>query len=270
MGAGSGSPVLGRPSAAAAASVPLRETGLASESAYRADGGETGWAGLRAVSLTGVRHRLAGETGDDSFAWARTDERLAMAIADGLGSLAGSGEAAARAVSAAVGAATANTGTLLDAAASAIGAANLAAAAGDGATTLVVAVAGRDGAVELARVGDSAAFAVRGDGATWSELFPPPDEDAPAGAATAALPCDLPVAETARIVLEGEDVLVLATDGVADPWRDGPSTVAPAVAAAVSARPSPLELARVADFSRQGCHDDRTLMVAWMEDGRRR
>ncbi|MGH9114444.1 MAG: protein phosphatase 2C domain-containing protein, partial [Acidimicrobiales bacterium] len=178
----------------------------------------------------------------------------------------GSGEAAARAVAAAVRAAAACAGGPREAAASAIGAANLAAATGEGATTLVVAVVGRDGAAELARVGDSAAFVVSGDGASWSELFSPPDEDTPAGAATAALPCDVPDAETARIVLDRDAVLVLATDGVADPWRDGPTTVAPAVAAAVSARPSPLELARVAGFSRQGCHDDRTLLVAWMED----
>jgi hypothetical protein len=40
--------------------------------------------------------------------------------------------------------------------------------------------------------------------------------------------------------------------------------VAPALAAALTEPPTPLELVRLADFSRQGCHDDRTLLALWL------
>jgi hypothetical protein len=40
--------------------------------------------------------------------------------------------------------------------------------------------------------------------------------------------------------------------------------VAPALAAAFAAHPTPLELARLASFSRQGCHDDRTIVLFWL------
>jgi serine/threonine protein phosphatase PrpC len=67
------------------------------------------------------------------------------------------------------------------------------------------------------------------------------------------------------VQLEPDDVLVLASDGIADPWRDGPATVAPAFTELVASRPSPLALARLADFSRHGCHDDRTIVLLWWE-----
>ena len=61
--------------------------------------------------------------------------------------------------------------------------------------------------------------------------------------------------------------LVLLTDGVADPLREGPSTVAPALAAVLSGghtgELAPLDLAHAADFSRRGCQDDRTILAAW-------
>jgi hypothetical protein len=57
---------------------------------------------------------------------------------------------------------------------------------------------------------------------------------------------------------------VLATDGIADPWRDGPATVAPVLAAALAHPPPALELAQLSDFSRQGCHDDRTMLGVWL------
>ena len=110
-----------------------------------------------------------------------------------------------------------------------------------------------------------------GDGRrrSWRELFAAPDDDAIA-TATAALPADEPEPELApgRDLAAG-DVLVLVTDGVADPWRDGPTTVAPALAGAPwPGGPDPLELAQLADFSRQGCHDDRTM--SWCAPAGRR
>jgi serine/threonine protein phosphatase PrpC len=258
------SPALGRHSAAAASEPVLGDSGEAADSCYRVEGASTDWCTLRAVSVTGVRHRLAGQPGEDSFAWARSGAHLAVAVADGLGSVAGSGGAARRAASAAVkSAAEAVAISAAGAVESGVAAANEA-AAGSGATTLVVAVVTEDGCVEAGRVGDSTAFVVTDGGRSWVEVFARPDDDGEVGTETDALPSDRALSETASCRLDPTDVLVLATDGVADPWRDGPLTVAPALAEALVGHPGALELARLADFSRQGCHDDRTLVCVWM------
>jgi serine/threonine protein phosphatase PrpC len=146
-----------------------------------------------------------------------------------------------------------------------IGSANVAAGEGEGATTLVLAAVGPDGRVEGARVGDSTAFHVDPDG-TWREIFAAPDDDA-VGTGTDALPGSDVLPERASLRLAAGDVLVLASDGVADPWRDGPATVAPYLVSGVLGRPSALELGRLTDFSRQGCHDDRTVVCLWLSSG---
>jgi serine/threonine protein phosphatase PrpC len=103
-------------------------------------------------------------------------------------------------------------------------------------------------------------------GEEWFELFEPPQPDAGLiEVATASLPAQEPEVECVSLDLRPDEVVVLVTDGVADPWRDGPESVAPALAAGLSGRPSPLELAALADFSRQGCHDDRTVAVLWID-----
>jgi serine/threonine protein phosphatase PrpC len=279
---GADSPVFGRPSAAAAEATVLPPGGNAALAAYRAEGGDAGWCAVRMASVAGVRHRLAGEPGQDSFAWRLSGQTVALVVADGLGSVPESGGAAARAAAAAAEAAAvskdgdpgadgvgaaggrpASGGVVLTTRSqveTALAAAEVA-AGGGGATTLLVAVLEADGRGWLARVGDSAAFLVREGGASWCEVFPPPDDERDV-AATAALPIR-PEAEWGSVELGPSDVLVLATDGVADPWRDGPTTVAPSLAAAFAAHPAPLELARLAGFSRQGCHDDRTIVLLW-------
>jgi hypothetical protein len=130
----------------------------------------------------------------------------------------------------------------------------------------VVAVLQRDGPAALGRVGDSSAFLVGTDDASWRELFAAP-QDETVGSTTAALPADEIQGEAVTLVLDERHVLVLATDGIADPWRDGPETVAPALAAALARPLAPLELAQLTDFSRQGCHDDRTLIAVWPRPG---
>lgn len=299
-------PVLGRPSTAAAETALLRDRAGAGEAGYRADGGDSDWCALRVASVAGVRHRLAGRPGQDSFAWACLPDGLVVAIADGLGGVPGSDHTAGRAVVAAVDAVvessssasasalvsasgsteapgstaaalnaavtTAATATAASGPASGAGraeqllaagldAANLAAAEG-GATTLVLGLIWRSGEVHLARVGDSTAFQVGAEGRWWGEVFAPPEDDGVV-TATAALPAEKLEPEFAAVTITTEDLLVLATDGVADPWRDGPSTVAPVLAATLAGRPGPLELTQLASFSRQGCHDDRTILVVW-------
>ena len=233
--------------------------GGAAGAGWRAEGASNSWVTLRAASVVGVRHRLAGQASDDSFAWASTDDVLAVAVSDGIGSVPGSAEAAERAARAAVGAAVvaAEPHQRVRSAFEAAGRA----AAGGGATTLVVALVTPDGAAALGRVGDSTAFLVDADGG-WEELFDPPDPDR-ADTATAALPGDDdPAVRTVRLV--PGDHLVLLTDGIADPWRDGPTTVAPALVQTIVAGPEPAQLLVAADFSRQGCHDDRTVAVLWL------
>jgi len=207
---------------------------------------------VRAASVVGVRHRLAGLGSDDAFAWAVRDGAVMLAVADGVGTAPGSAAAALRACRAAV---------ECPDVAGAVDAANRA-AAGGGATTIVVAVVTEGGAVELARVGDSTGLVVEEDG-SWQELFEPPDPER-SDRATTALPAKDPAVESAAARLGPGAVLVLATDGIADPWRDGPTTVAPALAAALAARPGAPELLGAVDFSRHGCHDDRTMVAAWL------
>jgi serine/threonine protein phosphatase PrpC len=257
--------VLGRPSPAAAGAADLRAHATALDAAYRADGGDGDWCAVRAASVAGVRHRLSGQAGQDSYAWAVAGDRLAAAVADGLGGVPDSDSTAARAATAAVSAALASSGPLAAQVAAGLEAANQA-ARGGGATTIVIAVLRRPGEAAVVRVGDSSAFVVRDGGAAWTELFASPAGDG-LNLVTAALPAGAAQSEEAAITLDDNGVLVLATDGVADPWRDGPTTVAPALAGALAIPPAPLELAQLVDFSRQGCHDDRTLLAVWHRTG---
>lgn len=297
-GAGEPQPGFGRPSPAAASEPKLSESGAAGTAGWRADGASSAWCALRAASVVGVRHRLAGRGSDDSYAWALGGDRLALAVADGVGSLGDSAPAAdlacrvavSAALRAAVGSGGGGAGTAEGARKAALGAggaggagagaggAGAAAVAAAnralgelfaphqpgppaGATTLVVAVVDAAGCFELARVGDSSAWRV--GGTEGGELFPPPDPER-AGGATEALPASTVEVETTGGRLAAGEVLCLVTDGVADPWRDGPNTVAPALESALLARPGPLELLELAGFSRQGCHDDRTLVAVWI------
>lgn len=211
---------------------------------------------VRAATTSGVRHRLAGAGPDDTYAWAALDGAVAAAVADGVSGRAGSAAAAAAAADAAVAALAAG-----DDPAAAVRAADAAARGSTGATTLVVALVDAGGRARLASVGDSGALVL--DGGTWREVWPAPGDPGVVTTATAALPADDPAPVLAEVVLAPGAALVLGTDGVLEPLRDGPTTVAPGLAAALGTPPDPLELLRVLDFSRQGCHDDRTLLVVW-------
>jgi serine/threonine protein phosphatase PrpC len=242
-----------------------------------------------AASVAGVAHRLAGRRCEDAFAWAKTTAgRLALAIADGVSTAGHGGEGADIAVRAAcdylVGDAAAEAGGL-DAngwgekeceAAVRAASEGLVRAAGPVAaelsTTLVVALLSRiDGRAEvaLARVGDSSAFVL--EGLHWRELFPHPGDEDLRGLPVEVLPwregAGPAAIETSSAALSPGHALVLMTDGVADPLREGPSTVEPALAGLLSGGPTgdlaPLDLAYAADFSRRGCQDDRTVLVAW-------
>jgi serine/threonine protein phosphatase PrpC len=264
------SPVFGRPSPASSDPWRLGER-TAAVASVRADGADTDWCVLRAASVVGVRHRLAGRSVEDAWAWGGAPGSAALAVADGVGSLPASAPVAAEVVATAVAWITAarSTGDAGEGAddgaalvSAAVEAANRAVAgAVDGASTLVVALVGTDGRVEVARVGDSTAFVLH-QGA-WAELFVDPDGADMRSPTTAALPSMTVRPESVSVELAPGDVLVLVTDGLGDPLRDGPGTVGPGLADGLGEPPHPLVLAGLVDFSRQGCHDDRTLAAVW-------
>jgi serine/threonine protein phosphatase PrpC len=161
-----------------------------------------------------------------------------------------------------------------------VGAASALRTAAEFSTTFVVALVtatatatgGAGGAdVVLGRVGDSTAFRLA-EG-VWQELFLPPESDDLHHTATDVLPFSNQgeggetTVETTSNHLPAGAAIVLLTDGIANPLRDGPTTVATALAELLRAGPggnlSPLALAAAADFSRRGCQDDRTIVVAW-------
>lgn len=146
----------------------------------------------------------------------------------------------------------------------------------DLATTLVVAAMTRrqdQCHVDIARIGDSAAFVLAGG--QWEEISAAGaegDEDALINPSVDAVLPGPAVAEVGDIRVSSLDMstqeaLVLVTDGLAGPLRDGPTTVAPALAEVLARAPagqlSPLELATATDFSRRGCQDDRTILLGW-------
>jgi serine/threonine protein phosphatase PrpC len=270
-------PTWGRPSPATAAPLPLRAAAEATSAAYRADGGDLPGLQVRAATVAGLRHRLAGGVGEDAYAWAVREGWLVVTVADGVGSTPGAGDASAAAVRAACRAALDGAGgedgeghTRLSAAcrraatAASEAVREVAERGPEGRTTLVVAV--MDAAHQLGewaslRVGDSSGFELRAR--KWREVFAAEEHDEPLHTTTPALPSGPDTFEEATGTLEPGDALVLLTDGVADPLRDGPETVAPPLADSLSQAPSPLTLAAVADFARQGCLDDRTVLAVW-------
>ncbi len=277
-------PVWGAPSPAMGAPVPVRARAGAPVANYRADGGQSADFVVIAASVAGSAHRLGGGRCEDSYGWVKPGPgRLGLIVADGVSTAGRGGEGADLAVEAAArflsgcedwgqaecrGTARRASDQLVSAAG-----ASTAGAAAELSTTLVVALltarAGGADAV-LGRVGDSTAFSL--DGGVWQEVFLAPENDDLHHMVTDVLPWagpgeSGPRVETASVELPRGAALVLVTDGIANPLRDGPTTVAPALADVLAAGPagklSPLALAAAADFSRRGCQDDRTIVVAW-------
>jgi serine/threonine protein phosphatase PrpC len=281
MNHGWAGPAWGEPSRASESPVPLRTTASAGDACYRADGGWSPEFVVMAASVAGVAHRLAGRRGEDAYAWALAGPgRLAVAIADGVSTAGRGGEGADVAVRAAcaylLGGESDNWGGKECEAAVLAAGEEVARMGGPVAaelsTTLVVALlsaAAGSAEVSLARVGDSSAFLL--GGTEWRELFPDPDDEDFRGLPVEVLPlregAGPGVIEISSVAIGPGSALVLLTDGVGDPLREGPATVAPALAEVLQDGPtgdlSPLDLANAADFSRRGCLDDRTIVAAW-------
>ncbi len=283
-------PVWGEPSPATDAPVPVRARAGAPAANYRADGGQSADFVVLAASVAGRAHRLGGGRCEDSYAWVKPGlGRLGLLIADGVSTAGRGGEGADLAVDAAArylsscrgwgetecrGAARRASAELLSA-----GGASARGKAAELSTTFVVALVtarGEGADVVLGRVGDSTAFTLVAG--LWRELFTAPDNDDLHHLATDVLPFSCAqdasktieahdTIETVSAHLPGGTAIVLMTDGLADPLRDGPSTVAPGLAEVLGEAHggtlSPLALAAAADFSRRGCQDDRTIVIAW-------
>jgi len=297
-------PAWGEPSNTREVPVPLRSSARAADAGYRADGGLSGEFVVLAASVAGSAHRLAGRRDEDAYAWVQPGPgRLALLVADGVSAAGRGGEGADLAVDAAASFLSRPAhgwGPRECAAALAAADEELARAGGQAAaelaTTLVVALLSSDvggGArATVSRVGDSTAFILR-EGADWQEVFASArfngngaggtgggdigddDEGELSTTSTDVLPSvgGLSRAGVAVVTVElaPAAALVLLTDGLANPLRDGPTTVAPALASllatGLSGELSPLALAHAADFSRRGALDDRTILVAWPRPG---
>jgi serine/threonine protein phosphatase PrpC len=224
--------------------------------------------------VAGVRHRLDGRPGEDAFGWAVAGDSVVVAVADGVSATPQAAAAAQAAVAGAVSVgAEGGERTPAERCRAALGGAIAAVVAEvgeatSGATTLVVAVVEASGTWAAARVGDSDALVLRGGGSWEPGFAAPPDgegRDDPElrSGVTDALPAPGARRQSATGVLSPGAALVLVSDGVGEPLRDGPDTVARGLAAALAAPPAPLQLAALIDFARQGCHDDRTLVGVW-------
>jgi len=136
------------------------------------------------------------------------------------------------------------------------------------ATTVVVALVrpgppGRATAA-LARVGDSAAWVL--GGGEWRPVFPPSPYAEVLPDAVAALPRVPTDATPVEVELGDVDVLLLGTDGFADPLTDGLADGGAAgklFAEALAAPPPMLRLAWLLDFDGETYDDDRTLLGVW-------
>ncbi|MDG4814148.1 protein phosphatase 2C domain-containing protein [Micromonospora sp. WMMD956] len=135
------------------------------------------------------------------------------------------------------------------------------------ASTVVVALVRPDDAgravAQLVRVGDSAAWRLR-DGA-WEPLFAalsdPQDELLPDG--VAALPRVPAEVHPVQVTIAEGDVLVLATDGFAEPLGDGAGDLGRLFGDGLATPPPMTRLAWMLDFAGGPSDDDRTVLAVW-------
>jgi len=226
---------------------------------------DTGLA-VRAATVRGLRHRYDGTPGQDALGmvWNSRRSSLFVVVADGLGSLRDSGEAARRAVAAALHTATQLDGHrdpvfLLQAAGRAVDDFN-AQGEGKGTSTMVVAEIAATGAgadVSIWGIGDSEAWLLRGD--RWTPLH---HERGPRREnVTRHLPSD-EAKRSGRQVNPGS-VVLLATDGFAGALGPG-SPLGADLAEQWDRPPAPLDFLRQVDFADDQFTDDRAAVAVWI------
>ncbi len=139
--------------------------------------------------------------------------------------------------------------------------AGVAEAAASLATTLLVAAV-RDSDVQLAGVGDSPAFVLRGK--EYDAVVSEPERfDGLIGGGVQALPASAGAVQVSRCSLDPGAVLLLCTDGLALPLAGGTGEVGRALARELARPPDVVDFARLLDFSRSTYDDDRSLIAVW-------
>lgn len=251
---------------------------------------------LRAASVRGLSHRYYGKVRQDHYAFRSTpdDRYLVAAVSDGVSDAARSHDAAAVVCEHGcellsrqladlppekldwAGLASELTGVIVRQWARTAQVDEHAATARDAvathAATAVFAVVDLepvDGRlhVQVAGVGDSPAWVLRDGGNRWESLQPIKNAGATvASSGTRAFPLvrgemDGPYATE----LGPADVLVLMTDGIADPLGDGRGEVGRFLAQVWASPPAPLGFAAQVDFARKSHDDDRTAVAIWPE-----
>ncbi|CAG7623116.1 protein phosphatase 2C domain-containing protein [Actinacidiphila bryophytorum] len=119
--------------------------------------------------------------------------------------------------------------------------------------------------VEVCRVGDSGAWALDRASGRYQQLFPTKTGTDVLLVSSTVTPLPHvpdPLEQTGRRLSPGE-VLLVGTDGFADPLGDGDGQVGSLFAAHLARPLPPLWLAHLLDFSRETFDDDRTLLAVW-------
>jgi len=262
--------VLGEPSRSAGGSAQYAPKVGMFVPALMADEGELGAVTFRAGSVQGDSHRHGGEPRQDSYAVAASTDAdwFVAAVADGLGSLALSHFASAEAAT-----------FVCDFLCSALADEEI--SAGNAmhevdrrlrerfadhldqmATTLVALVVHIEtGESHAIRVGDSKIL--RRVSAQWDEVFKADEDGSDLGASTAVLPGNPESSETRAFTMTAGDLILLATDGIADPILASPSVVGEGFLDQLSEPPSLSDFVRLVRFDRRGAFDDRTAVALW-------
>jgi len=132
---------------------------------------------------------------------------------------------------------------------------------------LVVPIDSQASRVTGVSVGDSAAWTLRASGLTCiGGGKNGQNDDEPFSSVVTALPAvpsSLDIFESQ--ILNG-DVLLVMSDGVGDPLGDGSGLLGGLLKQQLRIPPPLLQLARIADFSRETFTDDRTLVAVWPFD----
>ena len=262
------------------------EARLAAAEPYRpdtiADGGTAFGLTVRAASVRGLYKRYTGGPRQDDLCLRLHADSgtLIAAVADGVSGASRSDLGAALAVryaTAAVarqlddGCGSVDWGPVFEQAAWALveehrracgdAGAGVEEASGSLATTLLVAaVRGSD--VEVAAVGDSPAFLLRGR--VYDAVVDEPERfDGLVGGGVDALPRSAGAALASRCSLKSGSVLLLCTDGLAMPLAGGAGEVGATLARELARPPDVVDFARLLDFSRSTYDDDRSLIAVW-------
>lgn len=137
------------------------------------------------------------------------------------------------------------------------------------ATTLVCAVIESAGAqrlrAHLAGIGDSSAWLLSASGFTEVLAGKSSGSEGVRTSEVVGLPRVPAEVTPVEVIVEQGDVLLIGTDGIADPLGTGQGTVGELFRSLLqgSSVPSLIEFAHAVDFSRQSFDDDRTLVAVW-------